>query len=83
MPNANANAKCQLNAKNLNIFLQQGVQLKCSIDKSTILLDFFATFCNKILLLECTFAYLQLTSWNKIVLLNLFLITYVELSILL
>ena len=47
IPDANANAKCQLNAKNLHIFLQEGVQLKCSIDKSTILLDFFATFCNK------------------------------------
>ena len=48
------------NAKNLKIkFQQRGVRLKCSINKRTILLQFFATFSNKILLLDFIFTYLQ------------------------
>ena len=47
-------------AKNLKIkFQQKRVKLKCSIDERTILLQFFATFSSKILLLECIFTYLQ------------------------
>ena len=38
---------------------QRKVRLKCSVDKRTILLQFFTTFSNKILLLECIFTYLQ------------------------
>ena len=48
-------AKKNRTAKNLKIKL---LQLECPIDKRTVLMQFFVTFSNKILLLECIFTYL-------------------------
>ena len=47
-------AKKPRNAKNLKIkFQQRRVKLEYSFDEKSILLQFFATFSNKTLLLEC------------------------------
>ena len=47
-------AKKNPNAKNLKIkFEQSRVKLEYSIDEKSILIQFFATFSNKTLLLEC------------------------------